>query len=80
MPLVFSYLVVCIVFRTSLFILFLLVIVLSVLRFAASGYRFVIFKLFSISLLTCSKKENSTGNNIFNIKKKQINKRSSQRH
>ena len=39
-------LVFCVVFCKSLFVLFLLVIRLSVLRFTDSDYPFVIFKLF----------------------------------
>jgi hypothetical protein len=40
-------LVLCVLFCRSLFVLFLLVIVSSVLRFTDSDYPFGIFKLFS---------------------------------
>ena len=48
---VFSILVICVVFCTTLFMLFVLfhlTILLSVLRFTASAYPFDIFKLFLI--------------------------------
>ena len=43
---VVRYLVFCVVFCRSLFVLFRLAIVLSVLRFTYSDYAFGIFKLF----------------------------------
>ena len=50
-------LVFCVMFCRSLFVLFLLAIVLSVIRFTASDYRFGIFKLFLLEIETLFKKK-----------------------
>jgi hypothetical protein len=46
-------LVFCVMFCRSLFVLFLLAIVLSVLRFTDSDYPFGVFKLFLIWISVC---------------------------
>ena len=47
----------CVMFYRSLFVLFRLAIVLSVLRFTASDYAFGIFKLFLLEIETLFKKK-----------------------